>query len=304
MKKNLPFILASIITTFGASVLIAHAQGYAPLADIGIDTKSVTDSSKLLPTYLSGALKLIIALGGALSILMAIIAGTKYVAAGISPDAKKNAKSDITNALIGLALILSSYLILNTINPNLVALNFSLPSVVLPPTATSTANTAGAPWGDDTSDRNALKNASDIDINNPNCAHIGDTNCTSVYGISLAELSGLKTLSSGFHAANTNVVGIYHGGPITITGGTEYWLHGNKDQNIASNTSAHKPGVNGGYAIDLSKNNNLLNGFIMQNGKAPSQTGCSVGDHYQIGTAVYVDEVIAGNPPHWHVCYY
>lgn len=138
MKKNLPFILASIITTFGASVLIAHAQGYAPLADIGIDTKSVTDSSKLLPTYLSGALKLIIALGGALSILMAIIAGTKYVAAGISPDAKKNAKSDITNALIGLALILSSYLILNTINPNLVALNFSLPNVILPPTATTT----------------------------------------------------------------------------------------------------------------------------------------------------------------------
>lgn len=130
--KNLPSIIASIFIFLGFGVLVAHAQNYVPLAPLPYTSIDTTSSTINLSSYLSGMLKLLIAAGGALSILMAIIGGTQYVAAGISPDAKNSAKEHITNAFIGLALILSSYLILNTIDPKLVDFNFKLPVVKAP----------------------------------------------------------------------------------------------------------------------------------------------------------------------------
>jgi len=137
MKKYLPSITASLLLTLGFGALVAHAEGYIPLAKLpGLDTSNVA-SRNIIGVYLSGAIKLIIGLGGAFAILNAIIGGTQYVAAGISPDAKNSAKERITNAFIGLALILSSYLILNTINPKLVQFDLNLATVTVV-TSTST----------------------------------------------------------------------------------------------------------------------------------------------------------------------
>src|SRR3989344_143074 len=52
-----------------------------------------------------------------LAILMLVIAGVEYTAAGVSPSAKEDAKKRIMYALGGLLLALLSWLILNTINP-------------------------------------------------------------------------------------------------------------------------------------------------------------------------------------------
>jgi len=60
---------------------------------------------------------------------MGITGGIQFVASGISPSARKGAKERITNALIGLVIILTSYLVLNTIDPKLVAFNFELPPI-------------------------------------------------------------------------------------------------------------------------------------------------------------------------------
>lgn len=134
MKKNIPLILFSLIVTFGASALVAHAQGYTPLAPLP-GTVNLDDTTALrvgetnLTTYISGAIKLLIAIGGALSILMAIIGGAQFVTAGIAPSARQDAKNRILNAFTGLALILSSYLILNSINPKLVEFKLSLENV-------------------------------------------------------------------------------------------------------------------------------------------------------------------------------
>ena len=131
--KHLPTIFAFTLISLGTGVLVAHAQGYVPLAPLpGTFSSSGDTKSANIGGYLSGMLKLLIALGGALAILMAIIGGTQYVAAGISPDAKSSAKARIANAFIGLALILSSYLILNSINPKLVAFDLSLKTVSNP----------------------------------------------------------------------------------------------------------------------------------------------------------------------------
>src|SRR3989344_5683167 len=54
-----------------------------------------------------------------LAILMLVIAGAEYTAAGVSPSAKEDAKKRIMYALGGLLLALLSWLILNTINPDI-----------------------------------------------------------------------------------------------------------------------------------------------------------------------------------------
>ena len=130
--KHLFLILLGITFATFAGVIITHAAetSYTPLAPLpGTYTGGVDSETTNLSLYLSGAIKLLIALGAGLSILVAIIGGTQYVAAGISPDAKSGAKERITNAFIGLALVLTSYLILNSINPKLVAFNFMLPEI-------------------------------------------------------------------------------------------------------------------------------------------------------------------------------
>lgn len=124
--KKLPTIIAFVMLSLGAGVLVAHAQGYTPLTMLPGTASSTNPSQTDMISYLSGAIKLLLAIGSSLSILIAIIGGTQYVAAGISPDAKNNAKSRITNAFIGLALMLTSYLILNSINPALVKFSFNL----------------------------------------------------------------------------------------------------------------------------------------------------------------------------------
>ncbi|MFZ2303866.1 MAG: pilin [Minisyncoccia bacterium] len=128
MKKYLLSILASLLISLSVGVVALHAQTYVPLAPLP-GTLVAGANTTNLSTYLSGAIKLLIAIGASLSILMAIIGGLQYVAAGISPDAKSTAKTRITNAFIGLALILTSYLILSSINPKLVAFDLSLKKV-------------------------------------------------------------------------------------------------------------------------------------------------------------------------------
>ena len=126
--KHLISILVGLALIAFAGVLVANAQSYTPLARLPGTVDANTGQTNI-SMYLSGAIKLLIALGAALAILFAIIGGTQYVAAGISPDAKSGAKERIWGALIGLVIILTSYLLLNSINPKLVQFSFMLPPV-------------------------------------------------------------------------------------------------------------------------------------------------------------------------------
>lgn len=126
--KYFSSILAFVVLSLGVGALVAQAQqAYTPLAPLpGTVTSAGTTD---IVTYLSGAIKLLIALGAALAVLFAIIGGTQYVAASINPSAKSDAKERVAGALLGLAIILSSYLLLNTINPELVNVSFKLEPV-------------------------------------------------------------------------------------------------------------------------------------------------------------------------------
>lgn len=70
---------------------------------------------------------------GILAAIMIMIGGLLYLTAGGSQERVSNAKSYISNALIGLFLAMTSYLLLQTINPSLLTLKF--PKIKMPPPA-------------------------------------------------------------------------------------------------------------------------------------------------------------------------
>ncbi len=138
MNYFLPIFVGLTITLTGG-VLLASTHGYSPLVTLpGVTTVGTAVG---MGEYLAGMMKFIVAIAGVFAIIVAIIGGTQYVAAGISPNAKGDAKDRILNAFIGLALVLTSYLILNSINPKLVAFNLTLPSITGPATDTTVAGT-------------------------------------------------------------------------------------------------------------------------------------------------------------------
>lgn len=304
--KYLALTLTTVIFTFLGGVLVAGATshgGYIPLAPLP-GTLDPKIGEVTLTSYLSGMIKLLIAVAGSLAFVMMVIGGTQYVAGGISPSAQKTARDRITNAIIGLVLTLVSYLILLSINPKLVEFNLTLPPIV-PKEAplenlVSTGTFEGNSWNDDSVARKELADANVEVQRTKSCAFIGDTSCTSLAGLGSSAIEGLKKLSAGCNASAGGLVST-NAGPckVVVTGGTEYWLHGNRSTDRGTNPTKH--GV-GNSVVDLSIQNAALNSYIR---KFPADIdfGCAVGPHYRIGSAIYVDERIKGNPPHWHVCY-
>lgn len=91
---------------------------YAPLVPLPGVTEPGTDHMiSNLSTYIVGMFQLLIGVAAALAVVMIVIGGIEYM----STDAiggKSDGKKKIENALWGLALAISSYLILNTIDPS------------------------------------------------------------------------------------------------------------------------------------------------------------------------------------------
>ena len=136
MKKYFLPAVVSFFLLFSVGVLSAYAQveaNYTPLAPLPGTTIQSGDGAGTtnISTYVAGMIKLLVALGAALAVLFAIIGGTQYVAASINPAAKAGALERIQNSLVGLAIILSSYLVLNSINPDLVNFKLELPPVTV-----------------------------------------------------------------------------------------------------------------------------------------------------------------------------
>jgi hypothetical protein len=72
--------------------------------------------------YISAAYKYGVVLGSMLAVIMLMIGGIMYMMAGLNQTLVSKGKSYITGAVLGLTLLLGSYVMLNTINPNLTKL--------------------------------------------------------------------------------------------------------------------------------------------------------------------------------------
>jgi hypothetical protein len=291
-------LVVCVIFPMGVFAQAPTPINYVPLVDLpGTATSGAKGSPVELATYLPGIFRLSIGAAGVLAVIMIVLGGVQY----LSTDAisgKSEGKERIQNALVGLLLAIGSFVILNTINPATVQFNLNLqrpaptaPTAPTTPANPTTPNTGGSAWPDDSAVRADLSRRN-ISINRTsNCPRIGDSACTSVHGLRPAIISALGELRI---ACNCQV---------TITGGTEYWLHGNRDTNIQTNTSPHKPG---GDVVDLSLGGGLLE-FFRRGGagiERATGTGCTTGtERYRYNGALYVNEVIPGNPPHFHVCF-
>jgi hypothetical protein len=75
-----------------------------------------------LPEFLSSFYTFSIAISGLVAVLMIIVGGIYFIYSGAMPDKEREGKDMILGALWGLALLLGSYFILKTINPELVKL--------------------------------------------------------------------------------------------------------------------------------------------------------------------------------------
>ena len=111
----------------------------APLPGVGDSTGSLDVKGGIGPYFLA-IIKVVLGLIGVLSVLMVTIGGIEYMST-VSVGEKEGAKSKITSALFGLLLALTSYIILNTINPNLINLKITIPNPSL--NAAQTTSTSG-----------------------------------------------------------------------------------------------------------------------------------------------------------------
>ncbi len=98
---------------------------YHPLAPIpGIQYATGKYGSVELGPYLASMFKLGIGLCSVFAVLMIMIGGLEYVLTE-KAGSKEDAKTRISGAIVGLLLALSSYIILYTINPCLISLDFT-----------------------------------------------------------------------------------------------------------------------------------------------------------------------------------
>lgn len=130
------FVLTSLLSTvyYLLPTAPAFAQGtpYTLLQPIPLDKSGCTGNEtgdQVCETtpgpYIEGIFTLIIAIAGGLAVIMLIYGGIKYM----STDAiggKSEAKDTIQNALWGLLLVISAWLILSTINEKLVTFDLKI----------------------------------------------------------------------------------------------------------------------------------------------------------------------------------
>lgn len=79
-----------------------------------------TVKSSFLGEYVSGVYVYLIGISTSIAIVMIMISGLQWSLGGQSSEAIGKAKARIKNAVTGLVLLLSTYLILITVNPNLI----------------------------------------------------------------------------------------------------------------------------------------------------------------------------------------
>ncbi|TSC66952.1 MAG: Uncharacterized protein G01um101472_582 [Parcubacteria group bacterium Gr01-1014_72] len=197
--KRVVYILSFTALLFALNTpLVYAASDYVPLAPLplttiesgasargcGVPAPTIDKAGKVTATsesktnlclYLRGAFRLAIAIAGALAVLMIVMGGIQYM----STDAiggKTEGRGRIQNAIGGLILALASYLLLYTINPNLVELNLNFGaetgSFTVPPefseftTSNQAELAAKSIYGEDFSERTSAMRSAQQEIEN------------------------------------------------------------------------------------------------------------------------------------------
>lgn len=129
-KKHfaLALLLLIVLFTFGT----ADAARYNLLAPLPGGDASVDATSGGFQTYMAQLFWFILWGAIILALVMFVIGGVEYVGSAGNTSLLQDAKDRITNALLGLVLALAAWLILFTINPDLVIFELPIKPINLP----------------------------------------------------------------------------------------------------------------------------------------------------------------------------
>lgn len=218
---------------------------YCLLAPLPIFGNKV-DSSLSFGNYVNGFLKVLIGLAAVLAVIMIVVGGIQHMSSSDSVSLKTEGAKRATNAVWGLLLVLGSFAILNTINPNLVNLKIGIQTagfaldeppeeVALPGGGIDSCSGVTlngqrilkfSDWGANATiaavDADVRSHITGVTVNAPNCAKVGDTGCTSMYFSAAAKqdvISKLNLINTACTQANGSAC------DMVITGGSECWLH-------------------------------------------------------------------------------
>jgi hypothetical protein len=273
-----------------------------------------TSQSNGLGSYLNPMISLFIGICAVLAMIMILWGGIEYMTSELI-SSKEAGKERIRNAIFGLLLALGAWTLLYTINPNLLNSDINIT------TANATANlnydnvpqtptiVNGKPvYGGYASGSSLVTDypqdcsADAVDIQqclpslpagvnvcatsgacgvNAQCTTVGQTKCTSTLGLNT---SIVNSLASGCAAVSG-------GTPcdITITAGTEYWLH--------NDGTSHQPGSS---TVDIRATSDIDN-YITDSPNFPSGNN----NRYLVNGACYFAEpagaTAATTGNHWHV---
>ena len=136
-RSQIILLAISALSLFMFSAVYAHATLLEP--SVGGGNTSADPGE-----YFNNIYRLMVGITGVLAVIMIVVGGLEYIASAANPSAKESAKKRIWAAIGGLLLALSSYLILQTINPDLVNFNLNIEKKTL-------QQTGGAPSGGTTS---------------------------------------------------------------------------------------------------------------------------------------------------------
>lgn len=119
-----------------ASTSTTTSKLLTPILSVDIPTVTFSDaifteeegrryiSVNYLGDYVAGVYTYLLGFATTIAIVMIMVSGLQWALGGASPEAIGKAKSRVKNATTGLVLLLGTYLILFTVNPELVALTF------------------------------------------------------------------------------------------------------------------------------------------------------------------------------------
>lgn len=165
-----------------------------------------------LPGYVSAIYKIALIVVTLSAVLMLSVGGFMYLTSAGNTSSISSAKTVITDALIGLVIALSAWLVLFIINPDLVKVSLStLPSVSGETYQTTPTDPTNPPSGSFThAQATAALSAAGISVTSSgNCSDINNKTCTSLDGIPQSTITNVIKLKGAC------------GCSFNVTGGTE-----------------------------------------------------------------------------------
>lgn len=113
-----------LITAISLVAFSFLSFAYAMETDLPQIGGTKPDETTKLPDYINYLFNFAIAIAGIVALGVIVWSGIKILMSPDQPETKKDARSKITGALLGIIILLASYLILTTINPQLAFIGF------------------------------------------------------------------------------------------------------------------------------------------------------------------------------------